>query len=114
MPEAIKYASNEDEFEYRAETFLKAVGDTLLLYVPGANQEIKMLIGRDAQATIKFSGPITQDAIMDVMAHLSFYKKYFPKNEDAPGAHRVESIVQQYRAVLAEDRASRAVPQTNS
>jgi hypothetical protein len=53
----------------------------LMLYMPGQNQVIEFLVGRDVKASLKFSGgPITQEVISDTLAHLSFYKKYFPKD----------------------------------
>ena len=53
----------------------------LNLYMPGARRQITMCVGRDMEATLSFSGgPITQEVISDVLAHLAFYKKYFPKN----------------------------------
>lgn len=55
---------------------IKMVG----LYIPGT-YEISMLVGRNCRATLKIEGgPITRDVIEDTMAHLSFYKKYFPKD----------------------------------
>lgn len=107
MSQALKYANNEDEFEYRAESFLEAVNKVLMMYVPGGDKKIKMLVGRDTTAEISFGGPITQEAIMDVMAHLSFYKKYFPKTAEAPDAKSPETILNHFRAILAEDREAR-------
>lgn len=52
----------------------------LMLYFPDRDQ-IEMQVGRATKATVKFEGgPITQEVIADTMAHLAFYKKYYPKD----------------------------------
>lgn len=61
----------------------------LVSYMPG-RETIEMLVGRNVKATIKFEGgPITREVIEDTLAHLAFYKKYFPK--DAAETGKVDS-----------------------
>ena len=107
MGAALREATDEDDFAVRAEALLECTGKIMCLYMRGGSEKIEMLVGRDTTAEIRFRGPITQEAIMDVMAHLSFYKKYFPKTIDAPDAITPESILANFRAILAEDRAAR-------
>lgn len=107
---ALREAANEDEFAERAQALLDCTGKIMCLYMPGADTKIEMMVGRDTKAEIRFGGPVTQEAIMDVMAHLSFYKKYFPKTVEEPNCVSPESILTQLRAILAEDRAAREKP----
>jgi hypothetical protein len=45
-----------------------------------------MMVGRNMKAKLTFTGgPITREAIEDTLAHLAFYKKYFPKHGEADG-----------------------------
>lgn len=105
--ERLRSARDEDDFAFRAESLLEAAGNVMCMYMPCAQQKIEMLVGRDTVAEIRFGGPITQEAIMDVMAHLSFYKKYFPKNSGALDCITPETILDRFRAILAEDREAR-------
>lgn len=58
----------------------------LLMNYMGGQDTIQMLVGRNVTAELKFSGgPITQEVIADTLAHLAFYKKYFPKDADGDG-----------------------------
>lgn len=60
-----------------------AMMSLLTLYMPGT-QEIEILVGRNVKAVIKYSGgPLTREVIKDTIAHLAFYEKYFPKNDEA-------------------------------
>ena len=75
------------------------------LYMTGTDQ-LQMLVGRNVTATIKFSGgPITKEVISDTMAHLAFYKKYFPKEGDTDGRlDTAEKILGAMAAAWADHR----------
>jgi len=77
------------------------------LYMPGVD-EIQMLVGRNVTATIKFVGsPITREVIEDTLAHLAFYKKYFPKEpHDDAALNTPEKIIAALNATFAEHRAA--------
>lgn len=50
------------------------------LYIPGT-YELEMLVGRNVKATLKIEGGcLSREVIEDILAHLAFYKKYFPKD----------------------------------
>lgn len=84
--------------------FVCAVTNLLEMYMPG-KQRITMLVGRAAEAELSFTGgPVTREMIDDVIAHLAFYKKYFPKESEG-GAVSAETVVRSLEAVLAEHRA---------
>lgn len=63
--------------------FVDATMALLDSYMPGTC-EITMMVGRNIEATLTIQGgPLTRDVLEDVMAHLAFYKKYFPKSGEA-------------------------------
>jgi hypothetical protein len=109
MSSALRDATDENDFSARAEALLECTDKIMSLYIPGANRKIQMLVGRNTTAEIQFGGPITQEAIMDVMAHLSFYKKYFPKTTEDLTCTTPDRIIGHLRAILAEDRAEREI-----
>ena len=107
MSTALRDARDEDDFAERAASLLEATGKVMCLYIPDRDQKIEMLVGRETKATVSFQGPITQEAISDVLAHLVFYKKYFPKTAQEQSCETPNVILDRFRAILAEDRAAR-------
>ena len=95
MNTAIANVAPIDRLPPDCRKLVESIMNLLALYMPGMSDKITMCVGRDMEATVTFSGgPITQTVIEDTMAHLAFYKKYFPKtNEPTPYLDSPEKIL---------------------
>lgn len=62
---------------------IECVQNLLMLYVPKngqSNNAIAIKVGAETTVTISISaGSFSKEIIEDTMAHLAFYKKYYPK-----------------------------------
>lgn len=94
-----------------ARALVESIIKVLTLYM--RSESIEMLVGRNLTATLSFrGGPITRDAIEDVMAHLMFYKKYFAKEgEISLKLDTPEKILDALVAAWEVHRASLPVPE---
>lgn len=87
----------------------------LALYMPGATK-IEMMVGRNCTATLTIQGgPITREVIEDTLAHLAFYKKYFPKDAGSDAAlSSPEKILEATAAIWEQHRNALAQAQTTT
>lgn len=95
-----------------ARAFVTALENLLMLYMPGT-QNIEMMVGRNCIAKLNITGgPITQETLSDVMAHLGFYRKYFPKNESdpQPPMSTPQGIIDRLAEEWAKHRAASVMP----
>lgn len=85
---------------------VEATMKLLTMYMPRANS-IEMMVGRNIKATLKIDGgPMTRDVLEDTMAHLAFYKKYYPKAGDpSPELDSPEKILAALAAIWENHRA---------
>lgn len=92
--------------------FNESVMKLLGIYMPGTC-EIEMMVGRNVKAKLTIQGgPLTRDVIEDTMAHLAFYKKYFP--EEAGGDGRLtspEQIIEAMGQCLASHMEKQRLPE---
>lgn len=100
--ERVKEAETE-----RRDVLVQHLMGVLNMYLACGEGTISVLAGRNIKVDIKFHGPITGEVISDVMAHLGFYRKYFPKDESAADCLTAEKLIEQFRRVLAEADAAR-------
>jgi hypothetical protein len=96
-----------DKLPADVRVFFDATMGLLGTYMPGTTK-IEMLVGRNVTAELKIvGGPITREVIEDTMAHLAFYKKYFPKDgEDDGHLDSPEKIIKAMTSAWAEHRAA--------
>lgn len=97
-----------DDAEAKQEKLVQSMMGVLNMYLALGDNTIKVLLGKNVTAEVKFHGPISQEAISDLLAHLAFYKKYFPKNEADPDCLTADKLIHQFREILADDRAEKA------
>lgn len=83
--------------------FFDSTKNLLMLYMKGT-QRIEMMVGVNTKAVLEISGgPITKETIEDVLAHLAFYKRYFPKAGEASSElDSPEKIITAMRAAWDE------------
>lgn len=89
--------------------FADSLTKCLMLYM--GSDEIEMLVGTNVKAKIKFEGgPITKEVIEDTLAHLAFYKKYFPKSGEDTGRLDTPEKIVNALALVYEDHRREVAP----
>jgi len=86
--------------------FVDSTMSLLALYMPGTC-ELEMMVGRNCKARLRIEGgPLSREVLDDTIAHLAFYKKYFPKNEnDETRLTSPDKIVAALSGILDHHRA---------
>lgn len=99
QPEKTPY----DLLPHDVRQFFDSTKNLLMLYMKGT-QKIEMMVGVNTKAVLEITGgPITKETIEDVLAHLAFYKRYFPKAGEASSElDSPEKIVNAMKAAWAE------------
>lgn len=106
MSDRTKAIAPIDQLPLDVRAIVDSVTKLVGLYIPGTTS-IEMQVGRNIKAILKIEGgPITREVIEDTLAHLAFYKKYFPKNGETDGTlDTPEKILTALAAIWAEHRA---------
>jgi len=90
--------------------FVEATKNLLEVYLANRDSQSigPVMVGAQETATISIDGgPITKEVIDDLLSHLVFYKKYFPKQADLVGRDPntiqiiVDNALSELRAMMA-------------